>query len=173
MAIHRSRKIIGLLLVLFAILASGLLFAQYQKAPPDFGGTYSFPTPTHPEPRAYLVRLLDIVMLMAGLGMSAWLILKRRSRNGVMLLSIGRAGLFRLLSERLHLPHRRHSKRDPVPGRCPLPDLSGCDRLLLSPAGSGAPCSGVFFAAVSARSARSRTLCCCARGRCRKSSTGR
>ncbi len=94
MATHRTRKIIGLLLILFALLASGALFAQYQKAPPDFGGTYSFPTPAHPEPRAYWVRLLDIVMLTAGLGMSAWLILKRRSRNGIMLLSLGALAYF-------------------------------------------------------------------------------
>jgi NosR/NirI family nitrous oxide reductase transcriptional regulator len=94
MAIRRSRKIIGFLLVLFALLASSMLFAQYQKAPPDFGGIYSFPTPTHPEPRAYWIRLLDIVMLMVGLGMSAWLILARRSRNGVMLLSLGALAYF-------------------------------------------------------------------------------
>ena len=93
-ALRTSKKIIGLLLVLFALLASGLLFAQYQKAPPDFGGTYSFPTPTHPEPRAYWVRLIDIVMLAAGLGMAAWLILKRRSRTGIMLLSLGALAYF-------------------------------------------------------------------------------
>ena len=35
------------------------------------------------------MRLLDIVILTSGLGLSAWLVLKRRSRNGVLLLSLG------------------------------------------------------------------------------------
>jgi len=45
-----------LVLLVLATLASGILLAQYQKAPPDFGGSYSFPTPTHPEPRATWIR---------------------------------------------------------------------------------------------------------------------
>jgi NosR/NirI family transcriptional regulator, nitrous oxide reductase regulator len=80
-------------LVLLA-LATSVLFAQYQKAPPDFGGSYSFPTPTHPEPRSTLVHILDILMLVTGLGLSAWLVLKRRSRNGMMALSIGALAYF-------------------------------------------------------------------------------
>ncbi len=80
--------------LILVALASSVLFAQYQKAPPDFGGTYAFPTPTHPEPRAAWVRALDVALLAAGLGLSAWLALKRRSRNGVMLLSIGALAYF-------------------------------------------------------------------------------
>lgn len=83
-----------LLILVFAALASSVLFAQYQRKPPDFGGTYTFPTPTHPEPRSALVRILDVVMLVAGLALGAWLILKRRSRNGVLLLSIGALAYF-------------------------------------------------------------------------------
>jgi len=78
-----------LLLLILAALASSVLSAQYQKKPPDFGGTYSFPTPTHPEPRAAWVRTLDVAMLAAGLGLAAWIILKRRSRDATVLLSIG------------------------------------------------------------------------------------
>jgi NosR/NirI family nitrous oxide reductase transcriptional regulator len=83
-----------LVIVALAILAPYVLFAQYQLPPPDFGETYTLPTPTHPEPRSDWVRILDIVMLVAGLGMAAWLILKRRSRKGVLLLSIGALAYF-------------------------------------------------------------------------------
>ena len=83
-----------LLLSFVAVTATGVLFAQYQKAPPDFGGSYSFPTPTHPEPRAALIRGLDVALLAVFLGLSAWLILKRRSRNQVMILSIAALGYF-------------------------------------------------------------------------------
>ena len=76
------RQIASLLLVV-AMIASSVLVAQYQKAPPDFGGSYAFPTPTHPEPRETWIHALDIVMLAAGLAAAAWLVLKRRTRNGV------------------------------------------------------------------------------------------
>jgi len=89
----RSRRF-WLALLVFAALASSVLFAQYQRKPPDFGGTYSFPTPTHPEPRAAWVRVLDIAMLVAGLAFGAWLTLKRRTRTGVMVLSISAIAYF-------------------------------------------------------------------------------
>ncbi len=89
----RPRRIWPLLL-LAALFASNALLAQYQKAPPDFGGTYAFPTPAHPEPRASVLRGLDVALLATGLGAAAWLILKRRSRNAVMLLSMGAIAYF-------------------------------------------------------------------------------
>ena len=70
------------------------LSAQYQQSPPDFGGTYAFPTPTHPEPAAGWMRTLDVGLLAFGLGVAAWLILKSRNRKGVMLLSIASVAYF-------------------------------------------------------------------------------
>ena len=90
----RTPKNVWLLVLVIAALATSVLFAQYQKAPPDFGGTYSFPTPTHPEPRTAWVHRLDIAMLVVGLGLGAWLILKRRSRNWVTVLSVGAIAYF-------------------------------------------------------------------------------
>jgi 2',3'-cyclic-nucleotide 2'-phosphodiesterase (5'-nucleotidase family) len=54
------------LLLLLLAFASSALVAQYQKAPPDFGGSYSFPTPTHPELRSGIVLGIDVAMLAAG-----------------------------------------------------------------------------------------------------------
>ena len=87
-------RTVWLLGLVLAVVCSTVLVAQYQKQPPDFGSSYSFPTPTHPEPRAYWVHAIDIAMLVLGLGLAAWLILKRRSRNGVLLLSVGAIGYF-------------------------------------------------------------------------------
>ncbi len=89
-----SRATVWLVILVCLALASSVLFAQYQRKPPDFGGVYSFPTPTHPEPRTAWVRILDIALLAGGLGLGAWLILKRRSRSGVMLLSMGALAYF-------------------------------------------------------------------------------
>ncbi len=79
---------------LLFLLLTNTLTAQYQKAPPDFGGTYSFPTPAHPEPAGNWLRALDVGLLAVGLGLGAWLILKNRNRKGVMLLSIGSIAYF-------------------------------------------------------------------------------
>jgi len=81
------------LILLFASVPH-FAVAQYQKSPPDFGGTHSFPTPVHPEPTADWLRNLDVVLLALGLGIAAWLVFKRRSRKGLTLLSIASVAYF-------------------------------------------------------------------------------
>ena len=91
----KTRVIRGCFWSLFLLFAlAHPLSAQYQKTPPDFGGTYAFPSPTHPEPTADWMRALDVGLLAVGLGFAAWLILKSRSRRGVMLLSIASVAYF-------------------------------------------------------------------------------
>jgi len=90
----RLGNFVTVFLILAFVLFSGVVAAQYQKAPPDFGGTYSFPTPQHPEPRADWLRVVDIVVLAAALGLSSWLVMKRRNRTGVLLLGIGALAYF-------------------------------------------------------------------------------
>ena len=81
-------------LALLAVLMPGSLLAQYQMSPPEFGDTYSFPTPEHPEPSADWLRFLDVALLALALALAAWLVFRRRSRLGVILLSIGSAVYF-------------------------------------------------------------------------------
>jgi NosR/NirI family nitrous oxide reductase transcriptional regulator len=83
-----------LLLLLIVAFASHALYAQYQKAPPEFGGAYSFPVPTHPEPRSGIALGIDVAMLLLGLGQSAYLVLVRRSRSGAIALSLGAIAYF-------------------------------------------------------------------------------
>jgi polyferredoxin len=75
------------LLLLWVIFPSWLP-AQYQKKPPDFGETYSFPTPSHPEPALDWMRALDVSLLAVALAVAAWLVYRSRSRKGMVLLSI-------------------------------------------------------------------------------------
>ncbi len=82
----------GILLLILAM--PGTIPAQYQKTPPDFGGTYSFPTPVHPEPTANYLRLLDVGLLTLALGLAAWLVLKNRNRKWILMLSIGSVAYF-------------------------------------------------------------------------------
>jgi polyferredoxin len=76
------------------MLLPTILPAQYQKKPPDFGGSHSFPTPAHPEPAAEWLRGLDVGLLALGLGLAAWLVHKNRSRKGLIFLSIASAAYF-------------------------------------------------------------------------------
>lgn len=82
----RPRSLWPLILLLLAFAANTVV-AQYQRAPPDFGGSHSFPVPTHPEPRSGVALGIDVAMLLAGLGLSAYLALVRRSRAGAIALS--------------------------------------------------------------------------------------
>jgi len=75
-------------------ISPGIVLAQYQKSPPDFGGTHSFPTPVHPEPSPDWLRILDVGLLALALGVAAWLVFKRRSRKGTIILSIAAVAYF-------------------------------------------------------------------------------
>ncbi|MBN2244103.1 MAG: 4Fe-4S binding protein [Acidobacteria bacterium] len=85
---------LGTAVAAVVLLLSAPLAAQYQMPPPDFGESYSLPTQSHPEPPSGWVNILDVALLASGLGLAAWLILKKRSRRGVVLLSIGALAYF-------------------------------------------------------------------------------
>jgi len=82
-----------LLIVLLACAAPS--FGQYQRpvdaAPSeqDIGGGYVTPAVQRPLPRAHWRAITDVAVLAAALGASAVLVLKRRSRRGVVVLTIG------------------------------------------------------------------------------------
>jgi hypothetical protein len=84
------------LLAVVALLAWGpACWAQYQRpvdAAPraeDIGGGYVTPAVQHPLPRAQWRSAVDVAVLATALGLSSWLVLKRRSRNGVVVLTVG------------------------------------------------------------------------------------
>lgn len=91
---YRIKNIILALLLPLCLLATNVLFAQYQKSPPEFGKSYSFPSPTHPEPISDYLRILDVGLLAIALGIAAWFVYKRRNRTGIVLLSIASVAYF-------------------------------------------------------------------------------
>lgn len=91
---YRIKIIIWGLLLPACLLATNVLFAQYQKSPPEFGKSYSFPSPTHPEPISDYLRILDVGLLAIALGIAAWFVYKRRNRTGIALLSIASVAYF-------------------------------------------------------------------------------
>ena len=91
---NRGKSIVGWVLLAAMLLVTHSAFAQYQKSPPEFGESYSFPSPTHPEPISDFLRLLDVGLLAVALGIAAWFVYKQRNRKGIIFLSIASAAYF-------------------------------------------------------------------------------
>jgi len=61
---------------------------QAAPAPNDIGGGYVLPAVQRPASRSDRLRLLDVGLMTAGMGAVGWLALRRRSRRGIVLLTI-------------------------------------------------------------------------------------
>jgi NosR/NirI family nitrous oxide reductase transcriptional regulator len=55
----------------------------------DIGAGYVTPEVQKPRPRDYWLQVLDVVLLAAAMGISVWIVVGRRSRKGLVALSIG------------------------------------------------------------------------------------
>lgn len=94
---NRARRIV--VLVLYGVLACAQSI-PYQR-PVDtapqaktIGGGYKTPAVQKPLPRDAALQVLDLVMLAAAMGISVWLVLKRRSRKWLVALAIGSLAYF-------------------------------------------------------------------------------
>ncbi len=73
----------------FFILLSFSSFSQQQRFPkPEFETGYTQPSPTTPEPRALAWEYIDISVLVLVMSLAAWFALKKRSRKGLLWLSV-------------------------------------------------------------------------------------
>ncbi len=70
------------------VILSPYLLAQQRFPKPEFESSYTIPTPTTPEPRAYSLEYFDVIVLVIVLAMASWFILKTRSRKGIFWLSV-------------------------------------------------------------------------------------
>jgi ferredoxin len=62
--------------------------AEQRFPPPDFESGYKLPPTTTPAPRALALQYLDVGVLVAALGLGTWLVYRKRSRKGVLALSL-------------------------------------------------------------------------------------
>ncbi len=72
--------------LLFLALAA---FSQAFQPPTEFKSGYTLPATTAPPPRADWLAWMDVGLLALALCLAAWLVLRKRSRVGVLLLTIG------------------------------------------------------------------------------------
>jgi NosR/NirI family transcriptional regulator, nitrous oxide reductase regulator len=74
--------------LLIWILLSALAFGEQRFPPPDFEGGHQLPVTATPPARALVLAYLDVAVLAGSLGLASWLIYKRRSRKGLLALSL-------------------------------------------------------------------------------------
>jgi hypothetical protein len=85
---------------LFAVRGAPAQAIEYQRpvetAPQaeTIGGGYQTPAVQKPLPRDYWLQVLDVAALAAMMGISVWLVLKRRSRRWLVAIAIGCLGYF-------------------------------------------------------------------------------
>ncbi len=83
------KKLLSLILfiLLFAVFSGS--YAQQQRFPkPEFESGYEQPDPSTPEPREAGMEWFDLIVLAGVLGLAAWLAIKKRSRRGILWLSV-------------------------------------------------------------------------------------
>ena len=74
--------------IIIGLLISVVAFAQQRFPRPDFETDYQAPSIEIPEPRHGMMEYLDVFILFIVLSLTTWLVLQKRSRKGILYLSI-------------------------------------------------------------------------------------
>jgi len=70
------------------LFPSGAASAFERFPPPDFESGYQQPSPTTPHPRQDIYEYIDVVVLLAALGLSSYLVLRWRTRRAIFVLMV-------------------------------------------------------------------------------------
>jgi len=81
------KKIIYIILMLF-LLIQGISVNAQRFPKPEFENGHTQPEVQKPEPRSTTMEYIDIFLLLASLSVVSWLVIKKRSRRGVLYMSI-------------------------------------------------------------------------------------
>ena len=82
------KKILPYILFVLLLCWHMVLFAQDRFPRPEFESGHIYPTNQMPVPRAQLLEYLDVVVLIGALIVTTWLALKKRSRKGLIWMSV-------------------------------------------------------------------------------------
>ena len=74
--------------IFLGLLLSVVTFAQQRFPRPDFETDYQSPSLLTPEPRQGWMEYMDVFILLIVLSLTTWFVLKKRSRKGVLYLSL-------------------------------------------------------------------------------------
>jgi len=82
------------LVILIWLGAFSILPAQQRFPKPEFRTDYTQPAPTTPEPRGTAMEFLDVAVLLAVMSLTAWFAIRKRSRKGILVLTVFSAVYF-------------------------------------------------------------------------------
>lgn len=82
------KKALPYIIFLFLLSWHIVLFAQDRFPRPEFESGHVYPTNQMPVPRAQVWEYIDVLVLIAALGITTWLALKKRSRQGLIWMSV-------------------------------------------------------------------------------------
>ncbi|UCC98814.1 MAG: 4Fe-4S binding protein [Phycisphaerales bacterium] len=74
--------------IALALISCGLVWSAERFPPPDFESGHEMPSPTTPHPRQDIYEYIDVVVLLAALGLASYLVLKKRSRRAIFALTV-------------------------------------------------------------------------------------
>jgi NosR/NirI family transcriptional regulator, nitrous oxide reductase regulator len=85
----KMNRLLTILLVLTLLLSGLAVSGQQQRFPkPEFESGYTQPEPITPAPRSNAMEYIDTLVLLAALSLLSWLAIKKRSRQGILWISI-------------------------------------------------------------------------------------
>lgn len=83
-----KNKVYKLIFFFLMVLTLVAVNAQQRFPKPEFETGYEQPSTTTPEPRAAVLEFADVLVLFLVLSLATWLVLKKRSRRGILWLSV-------------------------------------------------------------------------------------
>lgn len=83
-----TRKFATVLILLLLVTSASDTSAIQRFPKPEFETGYLQPETMQPSARAELLAVLDVFMLIAALSITSWLVIRKRSRNGVFIVSL-------------------------------------------------------------------------------------
>jgi ferredoxin len=87
--LRRLKKYIPYFIFVLLFIWHSVLYAQQQRFPrPEFEGGYTFPTHQFLNQRAPMWEYMDVAVLIGALMVTAWIALKKRSRQGLIWISV-------------------------------------------------------------------------------------
>lgn len=89
-----TRSLVIKIAAIALFLLVGSLIAQDRFPRPEFDSDYQRPLTTTPMPLARFFEIFDVILLAAAIGLASYLALKKRSRRGLLWLSIFSAAYF-------------------------------------------------------------------------------
>lgn len=76
------------IILVFLLLGTVPALSVQRFPPPEFETDHTIPTATRPSPRAEVLQVLDVFVLIVALSLASWLVLKKRSRKGIVALML-------------------------------------------------------------------------------------